>query len=736
MGEQRPSSTAEAVQLYRRLGLVPVPVAPGKKAPARPRWTQPKNWDFAGGENVGLLLGHPSRLADVDVDDLTAAAVAEATSWPRVLGPGAGVARFGRRGKPVSHLLFRQDGAIPRKFADPETRKVLVEVRGDGQQTVVPPSTHPSGEVLAWLDDPAEALSSLNPVGTAERAAAFIAVATVAVARWGLGVRHDLALGLAGWLLKAGWGDEAVRELLRVVCEVASDPEREDRLRLVDDTRAKLGAGEPVSGLARVAEVLGPKVARALARFLGGEGEERPLELTDEGVALGVVARGNLKWHVAAGKWLCWSGAAWEESTEAAVLAELQRYRSDLRTVGNPALEKSLKSYEMYPRVRAVMELARRVPGAQVLPDELDSDPWLLNCPNGTVDLKTGELRPHRREDLITRTCGAPYDPGAKAPLFLDMLRRATGSEAVVNYLRLAAGLTAIGLSSKNVFVVYGPTNTGKTTFLTKCLAAALGTYAVEVPAWVLSSAAVAGERAVWLVATVGARLVTVSEPPEHVILDPAVIKSASGDNVLVVRSLYHMPTSFRPRFTVWVDTNYMPVVPESDDAVWTRLKLVHFKHRVRVNPGEDGWVEAFNERLRAELPGILAWVISGAVEVAREWDRTHGQIPPPQEVIQATEAWHDEEDVIQTFLDDEVVHREGAVLPRTVLWRRFQEWWRRSVPPSRPMPGKTTLFQELRRRGWVDVKRQSAGHRDWLWLNAALKRDGDEENVTGELRI
>jgi len=143
-------SLGEAIRLYRGdLGLYIIPVPIGRKAPAVTGWTTPKEWSFSPQDNIGMLLGAHNQIADIDLDAPIAVQAAQFFNWGFWLD-SAPYARFGRMSKPIGHIFVRQKSCRPHKFYDPETRTLLLEVRGDNQQTLVPPSIHPEGERLFW----------------------------------------------------------------------------------------------------------------------------------------------------------------------------------------------------------------------------------------------------------------------------------------------------------------------------------------------------------------------------------------------------------------------------------------------------------------------------------------------------------------------------------------------------------------------------------------------------------
>src|SRR5262245_15621797 len=115
-------------------------------------------------------------------------------------------------------------------------------------------------------------------------------------------------------------------------------------------------------------------------------------------------------------------------------------------------------------RIHAMIDMARSETGVAVRPEDLDADPWLLNCDNGTLDLRTGELRPHRREDLLTKLCPTPYDPDAKCPLWeASLLRIFTGDPDLVGYWQRLSGYCLTGDVREQILpVCWGVGSNGK----------------------------------------------------------------------------------------------------------------------------------------------------------------------------------------------------------------------------------------------------------------------------------
>jgi hypothetical protein len=267
---------SDAALAYKSTGWSPIPVPAGQKGPTTPGWQKlqltPEQIPqaFADDPNVGLLLGAPSGgLVDVDLDTPEARKVVSA-----FLPPTARV--HGRKGNPKSHWWYLAPDLKTKQFRDPVDGAMLCEVRSTGAQTIVPPSTHPSGEQLEWvLDGDAP---PINPDFLLRAVARLAAAATLARHWPASGSREQAALALSGALLRNEWSEPETRIFVRAVALAAGDEEVEKRESTVADTKARLDAGKPTTGVPALANLVGDEVVKGVIDWLGlnvgAEGEK------------------------------------------------------------------------------------------------------------------------------------------------------------------------------------------------------------------------------------------------------------------------------------------------------------------------------------------------------------------------------------------------------------------------------------------------------------------------------
>lgn len=432
----------------------------------------------------------------------------------------------------------------------------------------------------------------------------------------------------------------------------------------------------------------------------------------------------NLRWVEGLG-WIVWTGERWEMSETKAIAAVsrlgrvIQREAADVSRKAAEAPESErerlskiaeallgwARKSESAARIQAAMSLARSILELPI--EALDADPWALNCANGTLDLRTGELRPHRRADLLTRLAPVIYDPAARAERWRAFLERILPDPDVRAFVQRAVGYSLTGVTREHVLVLlWGGGNNGKTTFIETILAM-LGDYASGTPAETLLA-----KRDTGIPNDVarlrGVRLAAAVESEEGRRLAEARVKQLTGGDTVTARHMRAEWFDFKPAFKLWLATNHRPQVRGTDEAIWRRIRLVPFT----VTIPEDERDENLPDRLRAELPGILAWAVQGCLA----WQRDG--LKAPESVQLATADYRASEDVLGTFLEERCRLGEGWRVPRADLYANYRSW--AEAAGEKPMSQKQ-LAAALRERGFRDGKTGKARTRVWLGLDLAV---------------
>ncbi len=382
------------------------------------------------------------------------------------------------------------------------------------------------------------------------------------------------------------------------------------------------------------------------------------------------------------GKDLVWTGRVWEEDNT----AQLERWAKDtvrmiyIEAAAAPdELSKALAAHALRSedarRIRAMVSLARSEPGIPVLPPDLDRDPWLLNCANGTLDLLTGQLRPHGREDLLTKVCPVEYHPDAPCRTwqrFLTHIFPATGDTAeqpgnaeLIGFLQRLLGYCLTGDVSEQVLPIFWGTGAnGKSTLLNLVHDLLGDGYAMKAPNDLLmvKSTAHPTEKADLF----GKRMVAAIETDHGNRLAESLVKELTGGDRIRARRMREDFWEFAPTHKVILCTNHKPKIRGTDHAIWRRIRLIPFT----VTIPEERKDKAMPEKLRAELPGVLAWMVRGCLD----WQRRG--LGTPEEVKAATAHYRSEQDLLAGFLDECCVSGDSSYRCKASdLYDRFKAW-------------------------------------------------------------
>jgi putative DNA primase/helicase len=701
---------------YRRRGWAPIPIKARSKEPnlreLRPYLTRKATqeelgaWTWSG---VGIVTGPVSGVLVLDVDG------------------SAGEAELQKHGHPVTPMVRTASGGLHLYFKHPE-RPVKtgirvapgLDVKAAGGYVVAPSSLGPNGKPYEWIVSPDEAQLADPPawlVGLLERERPKGPAGPVGE-RISPGQRNGTLASIAGTMRRRGMGEAEILAALRVANEQRCVPPLE--AEEVEKIAASVACYEPADTVVSIS--------------VSGHGNTTPprgYNLTDLGNSERFVAQHgeNIRYCYLWGKWLVWTGTRWGRD-DAGLVHRLAKktVRSMYRDASHAedeerrkAVAKHASRSEGADKIKAMLELARsEVP---VAPDELDSDPWLLNVSNGTVDLRTGTMREHRREDLITKLAPVEYEPNATAPTWEAFLERVLPGEELRTFVQRAAGYSATGDTSEQVMLInHGAGNNGKSTFQ-EALAAALGDYSMRAPTEMLMAKR-AGGVPNDVARLKGARFVAASETEEGRRLAESLVKDLTGQDTISARFMRAEWFDFRPTHKLWLSTNHKPEIRGTDNAIWRRIRLVPWT--VAIPPAERD--RKLAEKLRNELPGILAWVTRGCIDWRREG------LQAPAEVRKATAGYRSEMDVLGDFLADRCFRGERLQVGKDELYKAYQMW---SEDAGERTETKRKFGMLLKERGIEDGRNSERTKRIWkgiglTTLNRSVRTGHEDEDVSG----
>lgn len=393
---------------------------------------------------------------------------------------------------------------------------------------------------------------------------------------------------------------------------------------------------------------------------------------TDQANAGRIVESFGRRLIVVAGQWYAWTGMRWEKDDgevyryacklSKLIHAEADTWLAKATTSADEkernakiaeALTKWAQKSEMKASIEAAVGLAKKM--LAVDEGQINRSPWLLNCINGTVDLRTGALLDHNPDDFITKLVPMAYDPSVRSEVWDAVLARVTLEEGMttrplVRFLQRWFGYCATGSTREQCFVVhYGQGSNGKSTVL-DTIAEVLGDYAATAAPGLLVGNG-KDRHPTEIADLFGRRMVTAHETGEGGHLKEDTVKQLTGGDKVKARFMRADFFEFPPTHKLQLLTNHKPIIKGSDNGIWRRVLLMPYLARwassEEVAAGRAHFVKdtRIAERLKAEIQGVLTWVIEGA----RFWFQDGLQ--PPDAVMAASRDYQAEQDRVGQFV-------------------------------------------------------------------------------------
>lgn len=414
---------------------------------------------------------------------------------------------------------------------------------------------------------------------------------------------------------------------------------------------------------------------------------------------------GQLRYVPAWRRWLVWDGKRWthDATGQAArwMKSIARRVTADALSDGDKAAINLARRGESAAGVAGALTLAGTELGIVVTPDELDADPFLLNCTNGILDLHTGKLGPHDPALLLTKMTGAAYDPAAAGSAFNAFLDRVQPKAEMRDYLGRLLGHSLEGRQTVHLLPIFhGEGANGKST-MTTVVGAALGDYSGAADPQLLT-ARTFDAHPTGTADLFGLRLAILHESDAGRRLAEGTVKRLTGGDRIKARRMREDFWSFDPTHTFLMLTNHKPVIGGADEGIWRRIRLVPWE----VVIPEEERDEALSDKLALELDAVLAWLVAGY----REWKRAG--LADPDKVTMATAAYKAESDSLGRFLADQTMGH-GRVKSSDL----FAAWCRWCTGEAEESGTQTAFSTALTERGY-NKKHTEAG---WFWQGLSL---------------
>ena len=429
----------------------------------------------------------------------------------------------------------------------------------------------------------------------------------------------------------------------------------------------------------------------------------KPPAFSDEALALAFTEqhKDELRYVAAWGRWMRWDGARWKFDQ---TLTTFDRARAICREMSSKCNEKRMSMRLAEARtVAAVERLARSDRRHAATASQWDTDPMILNTPHGVVDLKTGDMRAHRRDDHLTKITAV--GPGGDCPLWREFLDRvAAGDSDLQLFLQRVFGYALTGCTHEHAFFfLYGTGANGKTVLLSTA-SKLMGDYAMTAPIDTFIKGSV-DRHPTELAGLRGARLVVASETEEGRRWAESRIKAITGGDMVSARFMRQDFFEFTPAFKLIVAGNHRPGLRSVDEAIRRRMNLIPFTVTIPVDERD----EHLSEKLKAEWPGILEWMIAGCLD----WQE-HG-LAAPAAVVKATNEYLETEDALSTWIA-ECCEIPGAGYATS--GEMFKSWKGWAEAAGEHVGSQKRLSQNLQARGFEPKRQGGTGRMGFMGIS------------------
>lgn len=392
---------------------------------------------------------------------------------------------------------------------------------------------------------------------------------------------------------------------------------------------------------------------------------------------------------------MTWTGTHWAIDHAVAARNELLSVlREELRS-GMAERDKTARQCMSNNAQQGVLAIAADLPTFRVQLDQLDADPYLVNTPAGTYDLREHVLRDHDPRDFITKITTASYNPEADASTWLEHLSYFQPDAEIQQFLQRFFGYTLLGKVTEHVLLIaYGPKGANGKGTTDRAIQHALGDYATTAPNNLLVATREnsADSPSPARFALKGRRYISMSETEKRVHIAEALMKNLTGGDKIYARAMRKDPVVFAPSHTFVLYTNFKPMLSANDSGVWRRVLLLPFD----VSRPESEQDANIDTALELEADAILTWMLDGYRQYVDQG------LNPPASIKAATSEYQYEEDSISQFIDTMLMPDSQAVTPTREIWSE----WEVFAHENRLSPiTQKELYHNLEQRGYTKVR-------------------------------
>ena len=704
-----------------------ITLQPYSKKPVAKNWPQHGKTfhdSMFSDANIGLLLGATSGIIDVDLDCREAKGLADLI-LPKPL------AQFDRGSSDSGHYIFKANSYGPTKrFTGAGSKTTIVELRADGAQTMIPPSVHPDGSQLAFQAfnehaDPVEYSDLLKHVS-------LLAAVSEITQNWTEGRRHNLALGFAGLCIKADLNPNLLMQVVQRICSLTNDVDKQDRLNAVRFSINK--SANDLAGFSLLSDLLGYEAAKRIADRvdqyagkvtstsliqsiplqsgileLGQFADRANVTEAKMGIQLAEWLKDKAVYVIEQKQWMIWNGCFWEadlcNSIQNLAYQFVQDVKLTLSEKGSIYDARELSSFESLNRLQNISAFAST--RLSISASLFDADPMILATRTDWVNLETGTAHAPDPKILISKASDVNFGIAATCPRFEQFVDDIfEGSSELISFVRRAIGYSLTGSTSEQcLFIMIGDGANGKSTFI-NVIKHLLGTYGTTAAAQTLiaQGGSSIGDD---LVDLARSRFISVSETEEGQSLAEAKIKQMTGGDTLKGRPLYGSYVEFKIIGKLWLATNSLPQINNSDYGIWRRIMAIPFNRTFSVEEQD----KTLQSKLMEELPGILNWAIQGCLDWQREG------LNPPKIVQDQVAEYKSAMDSISQFIKDECELGADCSHTASQFYSEYRNW---CLAVGKKPKNQTAFKRALEATKGVYQKRTAKGN-TWFGIQPCL---------------
>jgi len=628
-----------------------------------------KWWAQHPSANIGLRMGEVSGLIAIDVDGPAGYVSVKGKAFP----PGP-VSKTGKG----EHRFYKWPG-----FRVPPKVRLLpgLDVRGDDSYIVAPPSSHVLGKIYTWQDG--LSLFDIDPPPVPDWLLNLLQRATKPADRSPEEPESPILEGERNAALTSLAGTMRRRNMTAGAIEAALLKENVERCK------------------PPLAETEVKAIATSIARYEPAEEADPFAQQRDYGHAL-VLSKpfaGRYRWASHRGSWMQYEEGAWrpmaEEQMGTVASDTLRRhYAAELAVAKDKntinALTDKIKETCTFARISGALSFLKGWDGVFTSPEEWDKDAWALNVGNGTLDLRTGTLRPHNPEDLLTKKAPIDYKPDALGTAWEDHLEMFQPNRSIRRQVQRSLGVGLVGTDLEEALDIWhGRGSNGKTT-TARVLMDVFGDYALRAAPDLLIASK--HERHPTEIADLcGSRLVFSVEVDEGKQLAEALVKDLTGGDTKKARFMRQDFFHFKQTFSITLTTNHEPIITGTDDAIWRRIRLIPWNFKIDDYPDRRRPQEEVVPELVAEGNTILNWALAGL----KDWQQDHWWKAP--EVEAATQEYRGRQDQLGSFLADSCELGPRFSVGVAALYEQYAQWCEEAGEDA---VGKRVVGSLLRQRG------------------------------------